>query len=69
MMCVVGAMVGLALAWFAFPFTAKWIPGLTMPLLVIETGVLAACLVALISAALPARQAARLRVVDALAGR
>jgi putative ABC transport system permease protein len=68
-MCVVGALLGLALAWFAFPFTAKWIPGLTMPLLVIETGVIAACLVALISAALPARQAARLRVVDALAGR
>ncbi len=69
LMCVFGALLGLALAWFAFPYTAKWIPGLTMPLLVIEVGVLAACGVALSSAALPARHAARLRVVDALAGR
>jgi putative ABC transport system permease protein len=65
--CVAGALLGLALAAAAFPYTAKWIPGLTMPLVVVEVGVIAACLVALASAALPAWRAARLRVVDALA--
>ena len=65
--CVAGALVGLALSAVAFPYTAKWIPGLTMPLLIVEVGVVAACLVALASAALPALRAARLRVVDALA--
>jgi ABC-type antimicrobial peptide transport system permease subunit len=38
-----------------------------MPLLVVEVGVIAACLVALAGAALPAWRAAQLRVVDALA--
>jgi len=65
--CVAGALVGLALSALAFPYTAKWIPGLTMPLLIVEVGVVGACLVALVSAALPALRAARLRVVDALA--
>jgi putative ABC transport system permease protein len=65
--CVAGALTGLALSAVAFPYTARWIPGLTMPLLIVEVGVVAACLVALASAALPALRAARLRVVDALA--
>jgi putative ABC transport system permease protein len=69
LVCVAGALLGLGLAMAAFPYTAKWVPGLTMPLAVIEAGVVAACLVALFSAALPAHRAARLRVVDALAGR
>ena len=69
LVCVTGALIGLALATTAFPYTAKWIPGLRMPSIVIATGVIASALVALISAALPARRAARLRVVDALAGR
>jgi putative ABC transport system permease protein len=69
LVCVAGALIGLALAMAAFPYTAKWIPGLTMPLVVIEVGVIAACCVAVCSAALPARKAARVRVVDALAGR
>jgi putative ABC transport system permease protein len=69
LVCVTGALIGLALATMAFPYTAKWIPGLRMPSIVITTGVVASALVALISAALPARRAARLRVVDALADR
>jgi putative ABC transport system permease protein len=69
LICVAGALIGLALAMLAFPYTAKWIPGLSMPLEVIEAGVIAACGVALFSAALPAHRAARLRVIDALAGR
>jgi putative ABC transport system permease protein len=67
--CLAGALIGLALATAAFPYTAKWIPGLTMPLVVIEVSIAAASLVALVSAALPALRAARLRVVDALADR
>jgi putative ABC transport system permease protein len=67
--CLSGALIGLALATLAFPYTAKWIPGLTMPLAVIEVAIVAASLVALVSAALPALRAARLRVVDALADR
>jgi putative ABC transport system permease protein len=67
--CLAGALIGLALATAAFPYTAKWIPGLTMPLVVIEAAIAAASLVALVSAALPALRAARLRVVDALADR
>jgi putative ABC transport system permease protein len=69
LVCVSGSLIGLGLAMLAFPYTAKWIPGLSMPVVVVEAGVLVACLVALLSAALPARRAARLRVVDALAGR
>lgn len=69
LICVTGALIGLALAGLAFPYTAKFIPGLTMPLVVIEVGVVAACLVAWASGALPAFRASRLRVVDALAGR
>jgi putative ABC transport system permease protein len=67
--CLTGAFIGLALAMLAFPYTAKWIPGLTMPLVVVEVAIVAASLVALVSAALPALRAARLRVVDALADR
>jgi putative ABC transport system permease protein len=69
LVCLAGALVGLALAMVAFPYTAKWIPGLAMPLVIIEVAIAAACLVALVSAALPALRAARLRVVDALADR
>lgn len=66
---VTGTALGLSLALFAFPYSAKFIPGLTMPLVVIEAAVVAACLVAFVSATLPALRAARLRVVDALADR
>ncbi len=65
--CVAAALLGLSLAMLAFPYTAHWIPGLSMPLIVVEVGAGAACLVAFASAALPALRAARLRVVDALA--
>jgi putative ABC transport system permease protein len=69
LVCLAGALIGLGLATAAFPYTAKWIPGLTMPLVVIEVSIAAATFVALVSAALPALRAARLRVVDALADR
>jgi putative ABC transport system permease protein len=67
--CVIAALMGLALALGVFPYAAKFIPGLSMPLAVIGFGLIGAVLVAVISAALPASRAARLHVVDALAGR
>jgi putative ABC transport system permease protein len=67
--CVAAAFIGLALAWVVFPYAAKFIPGLSMPMVVVEAGIVGACLVALISSALPAFHAARLQIVDALAGR
>jgi putative ABC transport system permease protein len=69
MVCIAAALVGLAFAMVVFPHAAKFVPGLSMPIVVVEAGVVGAFLVALISAALPALRAARLEVVDALAGR
>lgn len=67
--CVAAALVGLALSWFAFPLAAKYVAGLTMPPVVVELGVVGAMLLALISVSVPGYRAARLQVVDALAGR
>lgn len=67
--CLAGALIGLALARAIFPYAAKFIPGLSMPVAVIGLGLVAAALIALLGAALPAARAARLQVVDALAGR
>jgi putative ABC transport system permease protein len=67
--CVVGAIVGLGLAMVVFPYAAKFVPGLSMPMIVIEVGLVGAVLVALFSVAVPAFQASKLRIVDALAGR
>jgi putative ABC transport system permease protein len=69
LICVAAALMGLALATGVFPYTAKFIPGLSMPLSVVGFGLIGAVLVALIAAAPPASRAARLQVVDALAGR
>ena len=69
LICVVAALLGLALATGVFPYTAKFIPGLSMPLSVVGAGLIGAVLVALITAVPPAARAARLQVVDALAGR
>jgi putative ABC transport system permease protein len=69
LICVAAALLGLALATGVFPYTAKFIPGLSMPLSVVGVGLIGAVLVALITAAPPASRAARLQVVDALAGR
>jgi putative ABC transport system permease protein len=69
LICVAAALIGLALATGVFPYTAKFIPGLSMPLSVVGFGLIGAVLVALIAAAPPASRAARLQVVDGLAGR
>jgi putative ABC transport system permease protein len=69
LVCVIAALLGLALATGVFPYTAKFVPGLSMPLSVVGIGLLGAVIVALITAVPPASRAARLQVVDALAGR
>lgn len=66
---VLAAAAGLGLADLAFPFAARFVPGLIMPLAFVGIGLLAAAVLALLSTAVPASFAARLRVVDALAGR
>jgi len=69
LICVAAALMGLALATGIFPYAAKFIPGLSMPLIVVGFGLIGAVVVALITAVPPALRAARLQVVDALAGR
>ena len=60
---------GLTLALLAFPFASKFVPGLSMPGVVVGVGLACAALVAVISAAVPALLAARLKIATALAVR
>jgi putative ABC transport system permease protein len=69
LLCSAASLAGLALAWIAFPLAAKYMAGLSMPLVVVAFGFLGALLVALISVSVPGLRAARLNIVDALAGR
>jgi len=66
---VAAAVLGLLLAWIAFPLAAKFVPGLSMPWEVVALGLGMAAVVAIISASIPAIQAARLNIVNALASR
>jgi putative ABC transport system permease protein len=67
--CVAAAALGLALATQVFPFAARIVHGLSMPWVIVVVGLACAVLVALISAAVPAVLAARLKVATALANR
>jgi putative ABC transport system permease protein len=67
--CVVAAACGLALATLVFPFAARFVFGLAMPNVTIAIGLALAGALAVLSAAIPAVRAARLRVVSALAER
>jgi putative ABC transport system permease protein len=67
--CIAGALIGLALAMIVFPYAAKFVPGLSMPMAVVAVSAVGAVLVALLSAAVPALRASRLQIVDALANR
>lgn len=69
LVCVAAAAVGLELATLAFPFAERFVLGLAMPKVTIAVGLALAAAVALVSAAIPATRAARLRVVSALAER
>ncbi len=67
--CIAAAALGLTLAAAAMPIAARFVPGLSMPSVTLVIGLGCAVLVALVSAALPAALAARLRVATALAVR
>ena len=69
LVCIAAALIGLALAAGVFPYAGKFVPGLSMPLNVVGVGLIGAVVVALITAVPPASRAAKLQVVDALAGR
>jgi putative ABC transport system permease protein len=69
LVCIAASLTGLALAWIAFPLAAKYMPGLSMPMVVVAFGILGAVFVALISVSVPGLRAARLNIVDALAVR
>ncbi|HME41094.1 MAG TPA: ABC transporter permease [Steroidobacteraceae bacterium] len=64
---IAAAAFGLALALLVFPLASKFVPGLSMPLVVVLFGLACAVLVAAISAAVPAVLAARLNIATALA--
>ena len=66
---IAAAAFGLLLACLVFPLADKFVPGLSMPWEVFATGLGFAAGVAVISAAVPAAQAARLNIVNALASR
>ena len=63
-----GAACGLALATLLLPFAARFVLGLSMPGSVLLFGLALGVGVALVSAAVPAALAARLRVATALGG-
>ena len=63
-----GAVCGLLLASGALPVAARFVLGLSMPGIVVVLGLALGTLVALVSAAIPAALAARLKVVTALGG-
>ncbi len=65
--CLAAAACGLALATVVFPFAGRFVFGLAMPGVTVATGLALAAVVALVSAAIPAIRAARLRVASALA--
>ena len=65
---VAGAVCGLLLATLVLRLAARFVPGLSMPGIVVALGLALGILVALVSASIPAALAARLRVVTALAG-
>ncbi|MDE2263720.1 MAG: FtsX-like permease family protein, partial [Gammaproteobacteria bacterium] len=67
--CVAAAGFGLAVATFAFPYASRFVHGLSMPWIIVLAGLVAAVVVALLSAAVPAILAARLEVAAALAER
>jgi putative ABC transport system permease protein len=64
---IVAAACGLTLAMVVFPLASRIVPGLSMPMVVIAVGLACAALVAVISAWVPAVQAAKLNIATALA--
>ncbi len=69
LLCVLAAVIGLGLAWMAFPALKQFIGVATLPSSVVITGLAAAALLAVIVGLPPGLRAQRLQIVDALAGR
>jgi putative ABC transport system permease protein len=67
LVCVAAGVFGLALATVLLPIAGIFVVGLSMPKIVLVIGLSLAVAVALISAAVPAAQAARLKVATAMA--
>jgi putative ABC transport system permease protein len=67
LVCVAAGGFGISLATVLLPIAGMFVVGLSMPKIVIAVGLGLAVVVALISAAVPAAQAARLKVATALA--
>lgn len=67
MLCVVGAMAGLALASGVFPVVRTYVGTAVLPPVVVGLGLLSAVAVAFLSALIPAWRAMRMKIVDALA--
>jgi putative ABC transport system permease protein len=66
---IAGAACGLALATLVFPLASQFVHGLSMPIAIVVVGLAWGALVAVISASIPAYQAARLKIAAALASR
>jgi putative ABC transport system permease protein len=69
LLCVVAAVIGLGLARLAFSFMGSLFGALSPPVLVTETGLGIAILLAAISGLPPAWRTTRINITDALAGR
>ena len=69
LLCLLAAIVGLALAAVISKFATDIIGPIRVSAMVVAAGIGTAVLVALVSAALPAWRVRQLRVIDALAGR
>ena len=70
MLCVIAAIIGLALAAALFPLLRNYIGGSTaLSMIVVFAGLIAAIVLSLVTGLLPAMRAKRLRIVEALAVR
>jgi putative ABC transport system permease protein len=69
LLCVTGALVGLALSWLAIPVAKRALQGVDLSAAALPAGVGIAVLLALIVGLPPALAAMRLNIVDALGGK
>jgi putative ABC transport system permease protein len=69
LLCVVAAIIGLAIAAAAFPWVAELFGAMKMQPAVIAFGIFVAIVIGLASSVIPAFRAARLNIVDALSDR
>jgi putative ABC transport system permease protein len=68
-LCLVAAVMGLAIAAYIFPALKNYIGVATMPVDVVTLGIGVAVLLAVVTGLPPAWRTTRLNIIDALAGR